>query len=205
MERTPKMLLEAITFLRRPGSRARIRRAHALANGVACPRQGCGSADVQAIGTRKIWRWQRGAGISYPFGSAPCFCRARSQMAPGLLAPHDTKNGTSSCELARALRVTQSEEGRATEARSAPRRRARGGFAKRLPQGGLARPDRCRPFCGVGHVRRVSSLWRTQAPCCISSSEPYVSGVLSGATLSEPPPSHATNRTRCATYIIVDD
>jgi transposase-like zinc ribbon protein len=56
MERTPQTLLEAVTFFADP------ERAHAYAvqmrwpNGVACPRMGCGSASVQVIATRKMWR-----------------------------------------------------------------------------------------------------------------------------------------------------
>jgi transposase-like protein len=56
MDGTPRTLLEAIAFFADPD------RAHKYAvlmrwpNGIACPRQGCGSADVQTIATRKLWR-----------------------------------------------------------------------------------------------------------------------------------------------------
>jgi transposase-like protein len=107
MDRTgPRTLLEALTYFAKP------ERAHAYAGRcagrtVACPRQGRGSADVQAIKTRKLWRCkecrrQFSVRVGTIFEDSPIH-----QVAPGLLAARDTKNGTLSCELARAIGVTQ--------------------------------------------------------------------------------------------------
>jgi transposase-like protein len=109
MDRTPQTLLEAVTYFSDPG------RAHAYAvqmrwpNGIACPRQGCGSASVQAIATRKTWRCkeckrQFSVKVGTIFEDSPI---AFTKWLPAFWLLSNTKNGTSSCELARALGVTQ--------------------------------------------------------------------------------------------------
>ncbi len=109
MERTPTTLLEAVTHF------ADRDRAHAYAvqmrwpNGIACPRMGCGSADVQAIATRKIWRCkeckrQFSVRVGTIFEDSPL---PLTKWLPAFWLLANTKNGTSSCELARAIGVTQ--------------------------------------------------------------------------------------------------
>lgn len=110
MDRTTlKTLLEAVTYF------ANKDRAHAYAvqmrwpNGVACPRDGCGSADVQAITTRKLWRCkecrrQFSVRVGTIFEASPI---PFSKWLPAFWLLANTKNGTSSCELARAIGVTQ--------------------------------------------------------------------------------------------------
>jgi transposase-like protein len=109
MDRTPQTLLEAVTFFADPDL------AHAYAvqmrwpNGIACPRMGCGSASVQFIATRKLWRCkeckrQFTAKVGTIFEDSPI---PFSKWLPAFWLLSNTKNGTSSCELARALGVTQ--------------------------------------------------------------------------------------------------
>lgn len=72
-------------------------RAHAYAvklrwpNGVACPREGSGSADVQAIATRKKWRCkeckkQFSVRVGDVFEDSPI---PFTKVAPGLLAARE--------------------------------------------------------------------------------------------------------------------
>jgi transposase-like protein len=109
MDRTPRTLLEAVTYFSDPD------RAHAYAvrwrwpNGIACPRHGCGSASVQAIPTRKKWRCkeckrQFSVRVGTIFEKSPI---PFSKWLPAFWLLANTKNGTSSHELGRALGVTQ--------------------------------------------------------------------------------------------------
>jgi transposase-like protein len=109
MDRTPRTLLEAVTYFADPD------RAHAYAvkwrwpNGVACPRNGCGSASVQFIATRKKWRCkeckrQFSVRVGTIFEDSPI---SFSKWLPAFWLLANTKNGTSSHELGRALGVTQ--------------------------------------------------------------------------------------------------
>jgi len=109
MDRTPRTLLEAATYF------ADADRAHAYAvrwrwpNGVACPRMGCGSASVQAIPSRKKWRCkeckrQFTVKVGTVFEHSPI---SLSKWLPAVWLLANTKNGTSSHELGRALGVTQ--------------------------------------------------------------------------------------------------
>jgi transposase-like protein len=109
MDRTPSTLLEAVTYFADPD------RAHAYAvrlrwpNGIACPRQGCGSASVQFIATRKKWRCkeckrQFTAKVGTIFEDSPV---PFTKWLPAIWFLANTKNGTSSHELGRALGVTQ--------------------------------------------------------------------------------------------------
>ncbi len=105
----PKTLLEAVTFF------ADEDRAHKFAveqrwpYGVACPRPGCGVANPQYIATRKLWRCkeckrQFTVRVGTIFEDSPL---PFSKWLPAVWFLTNTKNGTSSCELARALGVTQ--------------------------------------------------------------------------------------------------
>lgn len=106
---TPRTLLEAVTYF------ADADRAHAYAvklrwpNGIACPRMGCGSASVQFIATRKKWRCkeckrQFSVRVGTIFEDSPI---SFTKWLPAIWLLTNTKNGTSSHELGRALGVTQ--------------------------------------------------------------------------------------------------
>jgi transposase-like protein len=107
--KTPTTFLEAVTYF------SDMERAHAYAvelrwpNGVACPRMGCGSASVQPIKTRRTWRckeckWEFSAKVGTIFQSSPI---PLTKWLPAMWLLSNTKNGTSSHELGRALGVTQ--------------------------------------------------------------------------------------------------
>ena len=109
METTPTNLLEAVTYF------ADKDRAHAYAvklrwpNGVACPRMGCGNANVQFSATRKLWRCkeckrQFTVKVGTIFEDSPI---PFTHWLPAIWMLANTKNGTSSHELGRALGVTQ--------------------------------------------------------------------------------------------------
>jgi transposase-like protein len=109
MDGTPKTLLEAITYFADPA------RAHAYAvkyrwpNGIACPRHGCGSADVQVLYSRNMWRCKEckrdfSVKVGTIFEHSPI---PLTKWLPAIWLLTNTKNGTSSCELARDLGVTQ--------------------------------------------------------------------------------------------------
>ncbi len=105
----PATLLEAVTQFADPDV------AHAFMvrmrwpNGVACPRQGCGSADVAEIAGRKKWRCrecgrQFSVKVGTIFEDSPI---SLTKWLPAMWLLSGAKNGISSCELARALGVTQ--------------------------------------------------------------------------------------------------
>jgi len=105
----PSTLLEAVTFF------ADADRAHEYAtlmrfpNGVACPRLGCGSASVQFIKTRKLWRCkeckrQFTAKVGTIFEDSPI---PFTKWMPAIWLLSSDRNGISSYELSRALKVTQ--------------------------------------------------------------------------------------------------
>jgi transposase-like protein len=107
--KTPTTFLEAVTYFADP------ERAHAYAvelrwpNGVACPKMGCGSADAQPIKTRRTWRckeckWEFSVKVGMIFQSSPI---PLTKWLPAMWLLANTKNGTSSHELGRALGVTQ--------------------------------------------------------------------------------------------------
>jgi transposase-like protein len=109
MDRTPETLLEAITYFADPDRAHEYAVAMRWPNGVACPRQGCGSASVQAIKSRKIWRCkeckrQFSVRVGSVFEDSPI---SFSKWLPAFWLLSNTKNGTSSCELARHLKVSQ--------------------------------------------------------------------------------------------------
>jgi transposase-like protein len=109
MDKTPATLLEAVVYFSDP------ERAFAYAvnnrwpHGVACPRMGCGSANVHFIATRKKWRCndckrQFSVKTNSIFEESPL---PLSKWLPAVWFLANTKNGTSSHELGRALGVTQ--------------------------------------------------------------------------------------------------
>src|ERR1700732_2106142 len=105
----PRTLLEAVTYF------ADADRANDYAtkmrwpNGVACPRMGCGSASVQYIKTRHLWRCKeckrqftaKGGTI---FEDSPI---PFTKWLPAMWLLSSDRNGISSYELARALGVMQ--------------------------------------------------------------------------------------------------
>jgi len=105
----PTSLLEAVTYF------ADLDRAHAYfdtvrwPNGAACPRMGCGSADVRAVPTRRRYRCREckrdfTSKVGTIFEDSPL---GLDKWLPAVWLLTNAKNGISSCELARALKVTQ--------------------------------------------------------------------------------------------------
>ncbi len=105
----PKTLAEAIRLYADPAI------AHAFAtkmrwpNGVACPRMGCGSADVHFISTRRTWRCnecerQFSTKVGTIFEDSPL---GYDKWLPAIWLLTNAKNGISSCEVARSLGITQ--------------------------------------------------------------------------------------------------
>lgn len=107
--KTPTTLLEAVTFFADPDVAWFYAVKNRWPNGVACPRMGCGSASVQLISTRKKWRCkdckrQFSVKVGTIFEESPL---SLSKWLPAVWLLANTKNGTSSHELGRALGVTQ--------------------------------------------------------------------------------------------------
>jgi transposase-like protein len=78
-------------------------------NGMACPRMGCGSADVARIGKRNAWRCrecnrQFTAKVNTIFEDSPI---GFDKWLPAMWMLSADRNGVSSCEVARAIGVTQ--------------------------------------------------------------------------------------------------
>jgi transposase-like protein len=105
----PTTLLEAIRYF------ADQERAHAFVvklrfpNGVACPRQGCGSANVGYISTRRMWQCkdckkQSSVKVGTIFEDSPI---GFDKWLPAMWMLAGDRNGISSHELARAIGVTQ--------------------------------------------------------------------------------------------------
>lgn len=106
---TPRTLIEAVTYFSDPERAFRYAVKLRWPNGVACPRMGCGSAAVQFIATRKLWRCkdckrQFTAKVGTIFEDSPI---PFTKWFPAIWLLANTKNGTSSHELGRALGVTQ--------------------------------------------------------------------------------------------------
>jgi transposase-like protein len=107
--RTPTTLIEAVSFFSDPDRAFEYAVKLRWPNGVACPRMGCGSAAVQFIKTRKLWRCkeckrQFTVKVGTIFEDSPI---PFSKWLPAIWLLANTKNGTSSHELGRALGVTQ--------------------------------------------------------------------------------------------------
>ncbi len=106
---TPTTLLEAVTYFSDPARADAYIVSRRWPNGVACPRPDCGSASVQAIKTRRIWRC-KDCGRNFSAKTNSIFEHSPipfTKWLPALWLLANTKNGTSSHELARALGVTQ--------------------------------------------------------------------------------------------------
>src|ERR1700694_1112990 len=78
-------------------------------NGVACPREGCGSADVAAIKNRNAWRCrecnrQFTVKVGTIFEDPPI---GFDKWLPAMWLITANRNGVSSYELARGIEVTQ--------------------------------------------------------------------------------------------------
>lgn len=108
-KRGPTTLVEAIRHFANPDV------AHAFVvklrfpNGVACPRKGCGSADVGYISTRRMWQCkdckkQSSVKVGTIFEDSPI---GFDKWLPAMWMLAGDRNGISSCELARAIGVTQ--------------------------------------------------------------------------------------------------
>jgi transposase-like protein len=109
MDKTPTTLLEAVTFFADPDRAFEYAVKLRWPNGVACPRMGCGSASVQFIKTRKLWRCkeckrQFTVRVGTIFEDSPI---PFTKWLPAIWMLANTKNGTSSHELGRAIGVTQ--------------------------------------------------------------------------------------------------
>lgn len=105
----PTTLREAVAYFSDPG------RAHShfvsirWPNGIACPRMGCGSADIRALGSRRRWRCEDcgrdfTAKVGTIFEDSPL---PLTKWLPAIWLITNAKNGISSCEVARAIGVTQ--------------------------------------------------------------------------------------------------
>lgn len=106
---TPTTLIEAVTYFSDPDRANAYIISRRWPNGVACPRMGCGSAAVQYIKTRRIWRCKEckrnfSAKTGSIFEHSPL---PFTKWLPAMWLLANTKNGTSSWELHRALGVTQ--------------------------------------------------------------------------------------------------
>ncbi len=106
---TPTTLLQAVAFFSDPECAFQYAVKLRWPNGVACPRVGCGSAAVQFISTRKLWRCkdckrQFSVKVGTIFEDSPI---PFTKWLPAIWLLANTKNGTSSWELHRALGVTQ--------------------------------------------------------------------------------------------------
>lgn len=107
--RTPTTLIEAVVFFSDPDRAWAFAVKNRWPNGIACPRQGCGSASVTFISTRKKWRCkecnrQFTVKVGSIFEHSPI---PLTKWLPAVWLLANTKNGTSSHELGRALGITQ--------------------------------------------------------------------------------------------------
>lgn len=106
---TPRTLLEAVTYFADPNRAFDYAVKLRWPNGVSCPRKGCGSASVQFVATRKLWRCkeckrQFTVKVGTIFEDSPI---PFTKWLPAIWFLPNTKNGTSSHELGRAIGVTQ--------------------------------------------------------------------------------------------------
>lgn len=105
----PKTLIEAVRLYSNPEIAHNFVVSLRWPNGVACPRMGCGSADVHFISTRRTWRCneckrQFSTKVGTIFEESPL---GYDKWLPAIWLITNAKNGISSCEIARALAVTQ--------------------------------------------------------------------------------------------------
>jgi transposase-like protein len=105
----PRTLIEAVRLYADPEVAHEFVVSLRWPNGVACPRMGCGSADVHFIKTRRTWRCneckrQFSTKVGTIFEESPL---GYDKWLPAIWLITNAKNGISSCEVARALQVTQ--------------------------------------------------------------------------------------------------
>jgi transposase-like protein len=106
----PTTLLEAVRLFKDPNEAQRFFASLRWPNGMACPREGCGSADVREIGGR-VPRWfckdckkEFTAKVGTIFEDSPI---GFDKWLPAIWLLTSAKNGVSSMELHRSLGVTQ--------------------------------------------------------------------------------------------------
>lgn len=108
--RDPETLLEAVRQFADPIAAHDYFVSKRWPNGVACPRMGCGSADVTYLGPKYL-RWnckdckrQFTAKVGTIFEDSPI---GFDKWLPAIWLIASNRNGISSCELARGLQITQ--------------------------------------------------------------------------------------------------
>src|SRR6202035_4324574 len=105
--RSPETLLEAIQYFSDPDTSLSFVANLRWPNGAICPR--CGEAEPLFLATRRLWKCrgckkQFSAKVGTIFEDSPI---ALEKWLPALWLVVNCKNGISSYEIARALRVTQ--------------------------------------------------------------------------------------------------
>jgi transposase-like protein len=105
----PTTLLEAVLRFSTPKAAHDYFTAVRWPFGVACPRMGCGSADVRFVSTRLLWfckdcKRQFTGKVGTIFEDSPI---PLTKWLPAVWLLSANRNGISSCEVARALGVTQ--------------------------------------------------------------------------------------------------
>lgn len=105
----PRTLLEAVQYFADPDVAEQYAAQVRWPNGVACPRMGCGSAHVAYLKNAHRWycnecKRKFSAKVNSVFEDSPI---SFSKWLPAIWMLANDRNGISSCELARALGVTQ--------------------------------------------------------------------------------------------------
>jgi transposase-like protein len=105
----PKTLIEAVTYFADPEVAEQYAAAIRWPNGVACPRMGCGLGEVAYLKNAHRWycndcKRKFTAKVNSVFEDSPI---SFSRWLPAIWMLANDRNGISSCELARALGVTQ--------------------------------------------------------------------------------------------------
>jgi transposase-like protein len=106
---TPTTLLEAVRAFSDPQVAHDYFVAIRWPNGMACPRMGCGSADVVRIAQRNLWKCheckkQFTAKVNTVFEDSPI---GFNKWLPALWLLASNRNGISSLELSRGIKVSQ--------------------------------------------------------------------------------------------------
>jgi transposase-like protein len=105
----PKTLIEAVTYFADPEVAEQYAASIRWPIGVACPRMGCGSGSVAYLKNAHRWycndcKRKFTAKVNSIFEDSPI---SFSKWLPAIWMLANDRNGISSCELARALGVTQ--------------------------------------------------------------------------------------------------
>lgn len=108
-QKAPSTLLEAVRMFADPQAAHDYFLGLRFPNGIACPRHGCGSADVAKIKNRNAWRCrdcgrQFTAKVGTIFEDSPI---GFDKWLPAMWMLSACRNGVSSCEIARAIGVCQ--------------------------------------------------------------------------------------------------